>query len=96
VLDLNWARWQTDGTADPGQIVVLTTTGPFDHCNFTCLESFPVSEAERWTNVLYQMSYANPEHREMMDLEGLQEWLPGRITGYADLQQAVEETGYFL
>ena len=39
------------------------------------------------------MRYDNPAHREMMDLEGLKAWLPGRTTGYAALADAVRETG---
>ncbi len=31
------------------------------------------------------MRYDNPAHREMMDLEGLKAWLPGRTSGYAAL-----------
>jgi ABC-type phosphate/phosphonate transport system substrate-binding protein len=31
-LDLNWQRWQTDGTADPNRLRVLATTEAFDHC----------------------------------------------------------------
>ena len=42
VLDLNWKSWQADGTADPATLVSLTTTSPFDHCNFSLLQHFPV------------------------------------------------------
>ena len=31
----------------------------------------------------------------MMDLEGLNAWLPGRITGFAALTEATEKLGYF-
>jgi phosphonate transport system substrate-binding protein len=95
VLDLNWERWQVDGTADPKTLVSLTTTQPFDHCNFTVLESFPAEEEERWREVLFRMSYDNPEHREMMDMEGLKEWLPGRTSSYAALTEAAEQQGFF-
>jgi phosphonate transport system substrate-binding protein len=35
------------------------------------------------------MRYDDPKHREMMDLEGLKAWVPGRNTGYTLLQEAV-------
>jgi len=95
VLDLNWRLWSADGTCDPRDIVVLDSTAPFDHCNFTALRSFPAERAEAWTRVLIAMDYANPAHREMMDLEGLEAWLPGRVSGYQALTQAVEEQGFF-
>jgi hypothetical protein len=41
------------------------------------------------------MRYDNPEHREMMDMEGLKEWLPERTTGYAALAEAVEQQKFF-
>jgi hypothetical protein len=41
------------------------------------------------------MDYENPKHREMMDLEGLRRWLPGRTTGYAALEAAVREQAFF-
>ena len=95
VLDLNWQTWQADGTADPGQLTVLATTGPFDHCNFTVLDTFSRELEERWKRVLFSMDYANPSHREMMDMEGLKAWLPGRTTGYSALAAAVEEQKFF-
>jgi len=95
VLDLNWRLWSADGTCDPKRIVVLETTPPFDHCNFTALRSFPRQRAEEWTRVLLSMDYAHPAHREMMDLEGLKAWMPGRVSGYRALREAVEEQNFF-
>lgn len=95
VLDLNWERWQADGTADSVTLQSLATTPPFDHCNFTVLESFPQELEERWKQALFRMSYDNPAHREMMDLEGLQEWLPGRTSGYVALTEATRQQSFF-
>ncbi len=75
--------------------MVLATTPPFDHCNFTVREDFPADEEKRWLDVLFRMSYSNPSHREMMDMEGLKEWLPGRLSGYALLDEAVKAQGFF-
>lgn len=95
LLDLNWGRWMADGTADPDRLAVLVTTQPFDHCNFTVLEGFPMEEEDRWKRVLFSMSYENEAHREMMDMEGLKAWLPGRTTGYAALTEAVSQQRFF-
>ena len=95
VLDLNWQLWSSDGTVDPSRIRPLETTGPFDHCNFTATNRLDSAIAEQWTRVLLSMDYANPVHREMMDLEGLKQWLPGRTSGYAALEAAVEEQVFF-
>jgi len=95
ILDLNWARWQAEGVADAASLTSLGTTDPFDHCNFSVLDSFPADEERRWATTLFSMKYENPSHREMMDLEGLKAWLPGRTSGYAALTEAVEEQKFF-
>ncbi|HET6387261.1 MAG TPA: PhnD/SsuA/transferrin family substrate-binding protein [Armatimonadota bacterium] len=95
VLDLNWDRWATDGTADPAKIRVLATTRKFDHCNFTVTDRFSAASEEQWKAALFSMSYSNPLHQEMMDLEGLKEWLPGRTIGYAELDEAVQRFHFF-
>lgn len=95
VLDLNWELWRSDGTADPSRVRVLDTTAPFDHCNFTVTPALPAARAEHWTRVLLSMNYDNPAHRDMMDMEGLKAWLPGRTSGYAALEAAVREQSFF-
>jgi hypothetical protein len=40
------------------------------------------------------MSYADPEVRRLLDLEGLKKWVPGRTEGYALLEKAVDRFGY--
>lgn len=95
VLDLNWERWQADGTADPNVLTPMISTEPFDHCNFSVLADFPQEEQDGWSQLLVGMSYDDPRHREMMDMEGLRAWLPGRTTGYQDLTATVQEVGFF-
>ena len=42
---------------------------------------------------LRAMDWANPEHRRILELEGLREWLGPHLDGYADVFAAVEEQG---
>ena len=95
LLDLNWNAWTRDGTIDPGTFRILATTDRFDHCVFTVRQSFAAEDEERWLRVLHLMSYDNPKHREMMDLEGLKKWETGRTTGFAALSEACEQLRYF-
>ena len=95
MLDLNWTRWTKDGTINPNEYRVLTTTAPFDHCNFTVRADFPADRQDHFLKVLFSMSYDNPKHREMMDMEGLKAWKPGRTTGYGLLERAVKAQGFF-
>lgn len=95
MIDLNWQAWTKDGTVDPEVFEILATTDRYDHCVFTVREDFPMSEQERWLKVLHLMSYDDPTHREMMDMEGLKKWEPGRTEGFAALTEAVEKLDFF-
>ncbi len=95
MLDLNWENWTHDGTVNGHEFCVLTATPPFDHCNFTVREDFSPEREKRWLEVLFSMRYEDPDHRKMMDMEGLKKWVPGRTSGYAALQEAVERQHFF-
>jgi len=95
LIDLNWQAWTRDGTIDPAKYRTLATTAPFDHCVFAVREDFPADREQAWLKVLHLMSYDNPKHREMMDLEGLKRWEPGRTTGFSALAEACELLGFF-
>jgi phosphonate transport system substrate-binding protein len=90
LIDLNWQAWCKDGTIDPSRYEVLATTDKYDHCVFTVCADFPVEREEPWLKVLHLMSYDNPKHREMMDMEGLKKWQPGRVSGFAALAEAAD------
>ncbi len=95
LLDLNWQAWSANGTADPNLLTVLTTTPPFDHCVFTVKNDFDADLEKHWLEVLFRMDYSNPDHKEMMDLEGLKKWEPGRTIGFAQLAEATERQGFW-
>ncbi len=95
MIDLNWDAWVKDGTVNPADMQILVSTDRFDHCVFTVRDDFPAEIEERWLGVLHRMSYDNPDHREMMDMEGLKKWEPGRTTGFGPLSEACERTAYF-
>jgi ABC-type phosphate/phosphonate transport system substrate-binding protein len=94
MLDLNYDAWVKDGSLDPSQFAIAGTTGRFDHCNFTVQEDFDPDREAAFLTALFAMRYDDPAHREMMDLEGLKQWLPGRTSGYAALGRAVDATGF--
>jgi len=96
MLELNWDGWVDDGTIDPDQYCILDETPTFDHCNFTVRDDFPEAIEEEWREVLFSMDWDNPDHREILEMEGLErEWVPGRTTGYDALKAAVERLDYF-
>ena len=90
-----WDGWIRDGTIDAGQFSVLASTDRFDHCVFTVPGSLDAGAERRWLEALFSMRYDEPSHREMMDLEGLKAWLPGRTTGFQPLTAAVAAERFF-
>lgn len=95
LLDFNWQSWTADGTINPQEFHILASTDKFDHCVFTVHNEFPQTIEEKWLQVLFSMSYDNPDHRNMMDLEGLKAWLPGRTSGFGPLTEAVAKQRFF-
>ena len=95
MLDLNWDAWTRDGTIDTGEFAILAETERFDHCVFTVRETLDAQAERRWLEALFAMRYDVPAHREMMDLEGLKAWLPGRTSGFAALEAAVVSERFF-
>ena len=95
MLDLNWAAWSADGTIDPKAYRIVASTARFDHCVFTVRRGLPGDAERAWLDALFAMRYDEPSHREMMDLEGLKAWLPGRTTGFTALSEAVAGERFF-
>jgi ABC-type phosphate/phosphonate transport system substrate-binding protein len=90
LIDANLLAFSRDGALPGGATRVLATTPPYDHCNFTALDDGSEALVARFAELLLPMSYDDPEVRPLLDLEGLKAWLPGRVSGYAQLDRAVD------
>jgi ABC-type phosphate/phosphonate transport system substrate-binding protein len=95
MLDVNHFVFMREGTLPASSTRVLTQTAPFDHCMMTAGPGAPAGLVDRLVNLLFAMSYDDPEVRLLMDLEGLKAWLPGRTTGYGPLSAAVDALGFY-
>jgi len=95
VLDANHTVFINEGTLDPGTTRVLATTPPFDHCNFTVRADTPAERIQPFLDQLLGMEFEDPAVRVYMELEGLRQWLPGRTSGYAQLEDAVQRFHYY-
>jgi phosphonate transport system substrate-binding protein len=94
MIDGNHLVFVNEGTLPAGSTTVLAQTGRYDHCNMSVLAR-AAPDAARFADVLRDMAYEDPQVRPLLDLEGLKEWLPGRTTGYALLERAVDESGFY-
>nr|AAY89286.1 hypothetical protein [uncultured bacterium BAC10-10] len=90
LIDANHLAFGREGTIPAGVTRILAQTPAYDHCNFTVFEDAPPAEVARFRDLLLGMSYADPEVRPLLDLEGLKRWVPGRTVGYAQLASAVD------
>ena len=85
VIDGNRLAFAREGLL-PAGYTVIHQTPPYDHCNFTVLGDVN----PRFTELLLAMSYEDPVVRPLLDMEGLKAWRPGRTSGYAQLERAVD------
>jgi ABC-type phosphate/phosphonate transport system substrate-binding protein len=90
-IDSNHAVFQREGTLPAGFARVLARTGPYDHCLFTALRGVKDAEVARFAELLLAMRWDDAEVRPLLELEGLREWRPGRTSGFAQLNAAVDE-----
>ena len=94
LIDGNHLLFVQEGSIPSAATRVVVQTPPYDHCNFTVLDSAPADEIHRFRELLLAMSYADPQVRPLLDLEGLKKWVPGRTEGYSLLTDAVDRFRY--
>lgn len=87
--------WEAIGSGElmPGAFEAFWTSPPYCHCNFTALPSLSDDRAEPWVEQLLAMDWDNEEHRRILEMEGLRQWVRPQLDGYASLFEAVEEQG---
>ena len=95
MVDANHLLFTREGTLAPGATRVLAQTGLYDHCNMTVTDAGPAAALGRFRDLLLAMDYGDPDVRTLLDLEGLKQWKPGRTSGYAGLEAAVDGLGFY-
>ena len=94
MIDSNHLLFSREGTLAAGSTTIVTRTEAYDHCIFTTLPGgAPDAQLERFNDLLLAMSYDDPTVRHLLDLEGLKQWRPGRLSGFEQLSQACDRFG---
>ncbi len=88
MMDGNHLLFSQEGTLSSTR--VLAVTPPFDHCIFAALDGVDQGLLDRFRSALLGQRYDDPEVRPLLDLEGLKQWQPGRLEGFAQLRDAVD------
>ena len=85
--------WQAIGREElmPGAFEAIWESPTYSHCNFTALPRVSDDRTMPWVEHLLAMDWDNPEHRPILEMEGLHHWVPPELDGYASLFQAVRE-----
>jgi phosphonate transport system substrate-binding protein len=90
VGELVWVTEQAAGRVDASLLSSVWTSPGFDHCMFDARVGLGEAEAAGFSNALRAMKWEVPEHRRILELEGLREWLPPREEGYRSLIAALD------
>ena len=95
MIDSNLLLFGREGTLPVGAVRVLAQTPLYDHCTMTAGPSADPAAIARFGELLLGMDYADASLRPLLDLEGLKEWRPPRLSGYQQLERAVDESGFY-
>jgi ABC-type phosphate/phosphonate transport system substrate-binding protein len=95
MIDGNHLAFGMDGTLPAGATRIIDQTAPYDHCNFTTSPNAPREAVQRFVDLLLSMRWDDARLRPLLELEGLKQWLPGRTSGYAQLERATDEQEFY-
>jgi phosphonate transport system substrate-binding protein len=95
MIDSNLLLFAREGVLPSGSVRVLAQTPPYDHCTMTAGPSADDTLTRLFGELLLGMDYGDQDLRPLLDLEGLKQWLPPRLEGYAQLERAVDEAGFY-
>jgi len=97
MIDSNLLLFGREGVLPAGAVRVLAQTPPYDHCTMTAGPSLAEGDKDlsRLADLLLGMDYADAALRPLLDLEGLKEWRPPRLSGYDQLERAVDGAGFY-
>ncbi len=95
MIDASHLLFTREGVLPGGSTRIIGETGLYDHCNMTTGPGADPRLVSGFRELLLAMSYDDAAVRPLLDLEGLKVWCPGRVTGYANLETAVDESGFY-
>jgi len=84
-----WEALQA-GDLAPDAFEVVWTSPDYCHCNFTALDTIEEDRAEKWVTHLLAMSWDDPSHRRILEMEGLKRWVRPQLDGYRSLFTAMQ------
>jgi ABC-type phosphate/phosphonate transport system substrate-binding protein len=90
-----WQTLQSEGLVPKDSLVEIWTSPPFNHCMFTARADLDPARARQFAEALSGMSFDNPDHRPILEAEGLRRWVSPQLAGYISLREACHTQGLF-
>jgi phosphate/phosphite/phosphonate ABC transporter binding protein len=84
---------QEKGQIQAGEVRVFWSSPGYSHCCFTAQRGIDDALAQRITAAFTAMRLDDPEHRQVLELEGCKGFIPGTPEGYDFLEAAAEAEG---
>ncbi len=86
-------KLRAKGRFPEDRVRVFWSSAPYSHCCFTAHRELEESLAQKITAAFTSMRYADPAHKEVLDLEGCMAFVPGTPEGFDTVEAAAEEEG---
>jgi ABC-type phosphate/phosphonate transport system substrate-binding protein len=90
-----WNTVRAEHLVPEGSLREIWASPPYNHCMFTARPDLDVEREHRFADALSAMSYDNPNHRPILEAEGLKRWLSPHLDGYGALREAAAQQGFF-
>jgi phosphonate transport system substrate-binding protein len=90
-----WNTVRAQRLVPDGALTEIWTSPPYNHCMFTAHPDFDLALERRFAEALFAMSYDNPNHRTVLEAEGLRRWVAPQLEGYQALRNASARQGFF-
>jgi ABC-type phosphate/phosphonate transport system substrate-binding protein len=87
------ATLREKGQLQEGEVRVFWSSPGYSHCCFTAHRAIDEALAQRITAAFTAMRFDDPEHRQVLELEGCKGFIPGTPEGYDILEAAAEAEG---
>ncbi len=89
-----WQAVRSGRLVPEGALVEIWTSEPYNHCMFTARADFDPALERRFAEALLAMSWDNPDHRAVLEAEGLKRWITPELGGYDALREASARQGF--
>ena len=88
-----WDALRAGGDGAVADLEVVWESEAYSHCNFSTLGTLGDDRTAPWVDHLLAMDWEVPEHRRILELEGLTAWKRPELEGYRSLAEAMDEQG---